>query len=83
MNVELDELIKKTEEYLNSDLNDKNMVQMVLEELLKIKDDNNYLIPEEITFSLLDSFDWSSEYWKKYLYPYWKANRKNFDPIRK
>ena len=83
MNVELDELIKKTEEYLNSGLHehDKDMAKMVLRELLKIKADDNYVILTGLTFSIMDSFSFSTEYWKKYLSVYWDNNRKNFAPI--
>ena len=83
MNVELDELIKKTEEYLNSGLagQKKSMAEMVLRELLKVKEDDNYVIPTRVTFSLMDSFDWSTEYWKKYLSIYWKNNQNKFAPI--
>jgi len=77
----INELLIKTEEYLDGDISEhnKSLVSMFLSELIKIKENDSYIVPSNIMRSIIDSFDFSTEYWKKYFSKYWDSNLEKFE----
>lgn len=77
----ISELLKKTEEYLDSDISDhnKSLASMLTIELKKIEEDDSYIVPSNVMRSILDSFDFSTEYWKNYFTKYWDSNLDKFE----
>ena len=43
-------------------------------ELIKIEEDDSYIVPSNVMRNIMDSFDFSTEYWKKYFTQYWDSN---------
>ena len=72
----INELLIKTEEYLDGDITEQNksLGSMLLRELIKIEEDDSYIVPSSVMRSLIDSFDIYSEYWVKYFFKYWDSN---------
>jgi|GEM_PF-3236447 len=75
-NMNISELLKKTEEYLNGDFSEhnKSLASMFLTELIKIEEDDSYIVPSNVMRKIMDSFDFSTKYWKKYFTQYWDSN---------
>tara|TARA_Y100001954_G_C15782009_1_gene590373 strand:+ start:1283 stop:1534 length:252 start_codon:yes stop_codon:yes gene_type:complete len=78
--VEIKDLVQKTEDYIRSNISEHNrsLATMLLEELKKIEKDDSYIVPADAMRSLIDSFDYSSDYWKKYFSVYWNENLDKF-----
>ena len=79
--MKINELLIKTEEYLDRDISEhnKSLASMFLRELIKIEEDDSYIVPSSVMRSIMDSFDFSTEYWKKYYSKYWDSNLEKFE----
>ena len=53
----INELLIKTEEYLDGDISEhnKSLGSMLLRELIKIEEDDSYIVPSSVMRSLIDS----------------------------
>lgn len=78
--MKIDDVIEQTEKYVASDISEhnKSLATMLLRELRKLKEDDNYIVPSTVMRSIVDSFDFSTEYWKKYFSEYWNKNLSKF-----
>lgn len=78
MNIE--KIIEQTELYIAGEISEQNrsLATMMLNELKKIKNDESYIVPANVMRSIMDSFDMSSDYWKKGLSVFWNENLSKF-----
>ena len=77
----ISELLKKTEECLDGDISEHNKspASMPPTELIKIEEDDSYIVPSNVMRNIMDSFDFSTEYWKKYFTQYRDSNLDKFE----
>ena len=78
--MKINEVVKKTEEYIDSDISEhnKSLASMLLKELKKIEGDDSYIVSSNVMRSIVDSFDFSTEYWKKCFSKYLNENLNKF-----
>lgn len=76
----IDEVIEQTKKYIAEDITEhnKSLAVMLLKELNKAEEDDNYIIPSSVMRSIVDSFDFSTEYWKNCFSKYWNENLSKF-----
>lgn len=78
--MKIEEVIEQTEKYIAGDITEhnKSLAIMLLRELRKVEAEDSYIVPASVMRSIVDSFDFSTEYWRMYFSKYWNDNLSKF-----